>query len=557
MPLGTNFADYVLATSLNDDSRSRAMFNDTTLLVVDDEESICRGCQRILTPEGFRVETTNDAGKGLSLAANNDYAAILLDIRMPQMDGIEFLERLRKTKQNLPVIIITGYPSVASAASAMQLGAVDYVTKPFTPRAIARAVRRVVKPREIEPDRAAELAPPRIRSQIPAPTEFRFWDESWYQPLKGGVLRVGAMLPRAQGGTVEAVWPPRIGWKVYQGLPLAGATIKGSLHFTVPSPVTGEVVASNDLLLESPALLWDDPCGDGWIACVRPTRFEDEARNCKLRRVVLANADQALAREQSAQLQSLGCHVTIAEHLGEVGPALQQNPDCNVLMMHADSFGEHGPELVARIKVATPSMKIVVLASHGCKWESTYREEKIFYYAVDPFADAEIVDVVDAAFRPQLPRRPPNKPRRAPSTSMGRVCLTKGNGEKVALVAEKGLLQRDLGLGLHIIDRLADQGHPVETAPDRRDISNAIEEAVCSCPQVLILLARDLGRLPGSLVREASVPAPHGGIGTVTTLIAQRASYAGDPLDFDLRTTASLAEHIVHELTKDPESPYG
>ena len=533
------------------------MFNDATLLVVDDEDSICRGCQRILTPEGFRVETTNDAGKGLSLAAKNDYAAILLDIRMPQMDGIEFLERLRKSKQNLPVIIITGYPSVASAASAMQLGAVDYVTKPFTPRAITRAVRRVLKPREIEKDRASELALPRLRSWIPATTEFRYWDESWYQPVKGGALRIGAMLPRAQGGTVEAVWTPRVGWNVYQGLPLAGATIKGSLHFTVPSPVTGEVVASNDLLLECPTLLWDDPCGNGWIACVRPTRFEEEAKNCKLRRVILANADQALARQQSAQLQSLGCHVTIAENLGSVGPALQQNPDCNVLMMHADSFGEHGPELVARIKAATPSIRTVVLASRGCKWESTYREEKIFYYAVDPFADTEIVDIVDAAFRPQMPRRPRNKQRRAPSTSMGRICLTKRDGEKTVLVAEKGLLQRDLGLGLHIIDRLADQGDSVETAPDRRDISNAIEEAACSCTQVLILLARDLGRLPGSLVREESAPAPHGGTGTVTTLIAQCASYAGDPLDFDLRTTASLAEHIVHEMTKDPELPYG
>jgi len=525
------------------------MFNDTMLLVVDDEETICQGCQRILTPAGFRVDTATDAQEGLNLAVENEYAAVLLDIRMPQMDGIEFLERLRKTKPDVPVIIITGYPSIASAAAAMQLGAVDYVMKPFTPRAITRAVGRLLGSQDIKEQSEPGPGPPSAQPWIPVAQEFRYWHESWFQPLKGGALRVGAMLPRARGGTVEAVWPPRVGWTVYQGLPLAGATITGSFHLTVPSPISGVVAARNNLLFERPSVLWDDPCGNGWIACVRPTRLEKETGNCKLRQVVLANANKTSAREQSKQLLSLGCQVTIAESPGDVGPALQQHPDCNVLIVDTESFEEHGPGLVGRIKAATPSTKIVAIASRRCRWESAYREQGIFYYAVDPFGDNEIVDIIDAVFRPQAPRHPQAKHRTDSSQSVGRICITTRAGKRVGLVAENGLLRRDLGLGRHIMQRLADETCAVKTMSGTGSISTAIHEATSTCERALILLARDVGRLPGSLVREEFVPASEKKAGKATTLIIQRASSRDDPLDFDARTTGALAEHIVHELT--------
>lgn len=525
------------------------MFNDTRVLVVDDEETICQGCQRILTPEGFRVETTNDAHQGLSLAAENDYAAILLDIRMPQMDGIEFLEKLRQSKRTVPVIIITGYPSIASAASAMQLGAVDYITKPFTPRAITRAVRRLLsQSHESSPSARYTAASPTVQSWIPTTTEFRYWDESWFQPVKGGIVRVGALLPRTQSGTVETVWPPRVGWTVHQGLPLAGVRITDRSHLIVPSPLTGEVAASNDLLLERPCLLWDDPCGNGWIACIRPTRLEQESRSSKVRRVVLAGADKTTVSEHAARLISFGCHVTTAGGSGDVGPTLERDPDCDVLMLETESFGARGPELVRRIKVARPSIRVVVVAPRHCKWEAAYRERGIFYYAVDPFDDNEIVDIVDAAFRPRAPRRTHVKRPETSPTSLGSVVVGRHDGTTAGLVSEDGVLRSDLGLGLHIIDRLADHTRSLKTAPGRGDIASAIQEVAAFCKHVLILLARDVGRLPGTLVHESGVLAPEPTAAEVTTLIIQRASGTDDPLDFDIRTTASLAEHIVHEM---------
>ena len=95
------------------------MADERKLLVVDDEEVVCQACRRIFSRQGFQVETNTDARQGLVKATENDYAIILLDIKMPNMDGIQFLERLRQKKPDVPVLIITGYPSIPNAAAAM------------------------------------------------------------------------------------------------------------------------------------------------------------------------------------------------------------------------------------------------------------------------------------------------------------------------------------------------------------------------------------------------------------------------------------------------------
>ena len=126
------------------------MGNSHALLVVDDEAVVCQACQRIFSRQGFSVEMNTDARQGLAWATR-DYEIILLDIKMPVVDGIQFLEQLREKKHEVPVLIITGYPSIPNAAAAMRLGACDYVTKPFTSEEITSAVQRVLATR-----RAAE-----------------------------------------------------------------------------------------------------------------------------------------------------------------------------------------------------------------------------------------------------------------------------------------------------------------------------------------------------------------------------------------------------------------
>ena len=95
----------------------------------------------ILKQAGFRMHVSTDARIGLDRAIAEDYSAILLDIKMPEMDGFQFLEQFRRKKQDVPVMIMTGHPSIGTAASAIRLGASDYMTKPFTPEQIIQSVR--------------------------------------------------------------------------------------------------------------------------------------------------------------------------------------------------------------------------------------------------------------------------------------------------------------------------------------------------------------------------------------------------------------------------------
>lgn len=124
-----------------------------TLLVVDDEQVICQACRRVLTREGFFVETTSDPDDGLRRALTVKYAAILLDVKMPTMDGIHFLKILRQNNVSVPVVVMTGYPIAQNAAAAARLGASDYIVKPFTPQEITRAVKKAVSGEPPQPER--------------------------------------------------------------------------------------------------------------------------------------------------------------------------------------------------------------------------------------------------------------------------------------------------------------------------------------------------------------------------------------------------------------------
>lgn len=529
------------------------MSTQPKLLVVDDEEVICRGCWRVFSRQGFQVETTGDPVEGLGLAKESDYAAILLDVKMPALDGIRFLEELRKTKPDVPVVLITGYPNIPDAAAAMRLGAADYVTKPFSPEEITRAVQSLLR----QPDRQKEDETAGVVTAVepwsPAAEEFYFFDEAWLRAGKDGSVRVGAVLERAQAVGVEAIRLPRLGEILYQGLPLAGLIVGDKPPRTVPAPVSGVVVAVNEALAGRLTLLWDDPCGDGWIACIAPTQFQRDARNWSLRRVILANADRATAQDQRDRLTALGCVVRVVGAWEELASAMQ-DAEHNVLVVDAASLGEHDPQLIRRINAAAPSMKVVVLASPESKWEAAYREGRIFYYAVEPFGDKEIVDILDSAFRREAPPEAPPGPRKKPPRFVTGIWMTNRKGEKVRLLAANRLLALDEGLCWQIDHTLRNLNYPVEPVLGTGEITPMdVLKAADTCDRLVVLLAKDTGRLPGSLIRDTkgefvSAPAEHAG--KLTALVVQPSPVEDRRLAFDARTTAALAEHVVREMAR-------
>lgn len=101
------------------------------VLVVDDEKIICHTIRIGLQRHGYEVVTAQSAEEALEKIKNEAFDVVLADIRMPEMDGIQMLKAIREIDLRLPVIFITGYPSVETSAEALELGAEAYISKPF------------------------------------------------------------------------------------------------------------------------------------------------------------------------------------------------------------------------------------------------------------------------------------------------------------------------------------------------------------------------------------------------------------------------------------------
>jgi DNA-binding NtrC family response regulator len=114
------------------------------ILVVDDEINICRSVEKILSKVGIRVRSALNGEEALSLLAAEAFDAVLTDLKMSRLGGMEVLRRAKELNPRMPVIVMTGYSSVSSAVEVMKLGAVDYLPKPFTPDEIRAVVRQAL-----------------------------------------------------------------------------------------------------------------------------------------------------------------------------------------------------------------------------------------------------------------------------------------------------------------------------------------------------------------------------------------------------------------------------
>jgi DNA-binding NtrC family response regulator len=114
-----------------------------TILVIDDEAVIGAACKRILAPEGHHVEAYEDPQAGLAAALLGGFDVILVDLKMPAIDGLELLRRVKAAGIASAVVLVTAYSTVESAVEAMQRGAADYLAKPFSPSQLKMLVERL------------------------------------------------------------------------------------------------------------------------------------------------------------------------------------------------------------------------------------------------------------------------------------------------------------------------------------------------------------------------------------------------------------------------------
>ena len=117
------------------------MHKKISLLVVDDEESVRDSLLNWFLEDGFEVECAENANKALAMLENRNFDIILTDIKMPGMDGLELLKRIKTIQKEAIVIIMTAFAAVDTAVQALKNGAFDYVTKPFDPDDLSHLIR--------------------------------------------------------------------------------------------------------------------------------------------------------------------------------------------------------------------------------------------------------------------------------------------------------------------------------------------------------------------------------------------------------------------------------
>jgi DNA-binding response OmpR family regulator len=113
------------------------------ILVIDDERVICDACELVLGEAGHSVDWCLTGEAGWRAIKGGDFDLVLLDLKLPDIDGTSVLERVRGRARPPRIIVMTGYATIPSALQTMKLGATDYLAKPFTDNELMETIQRV------------------------------------------------------------------------------------------------------------------------------------------------------------------------------------------------------------------------------------------------------------------------------------------------------------------------------------------------------------------------------------------------------------------------------
>jgi two-component system, OmpR family, alkaline phosphatase synthesis response regulator PhoP len=184
------------------------------ILVVDDEPRIVDICRDYLERAGFQVLTAGNGADALTIARTKQPDLVVLDLGLPKMDGLDVTRALRKYS-NVPIIMLTARVEESDKLIGLELGADDYLTKPFSPRELVARVRAVFRRTDIGPGRGdvirasdVTLDVPRMRARVDGrlieltSTEFELLATMMRQP--GRVFTRGQLLDAIRGEQVES-----------------------------------------------------------------------------------------------------------------------------------------------------------------------------------------------------------------------------------------------------------------------------------------------------------------------------------------------------------------
>jgi len=115
------------------------------ILVVDDDVIVIKSCRRILEAEGFEVTTVPSADDALEKIKLYDFDLLVMDVKMPKHDGIFLMREIKKNWPDIPIIVMSGYPTPETIADVLKLGAIQFIPKPFKPDEFMKSIQQVIQ----------------------------------------------------------------------------------------------------------------------------------------------------------------------------------------------------------------------------------------------------------------------------------------------------------------------------------------------------------------------------------------------------------------------------
>ena len=115
------------------------------ILVVDDDAIVIKSCRRILEAEGFEVTSVPGADEALEKIKSSEFDLLLMDVKMPKHDGIFLMREIKKNWPDIPIIVMSGYPTPETIADVLKLGATQFIPTPFRPAELVKSVRQVIQ----------------------------------------------------------------------------------------------------------------------------------------------------------------------------------------------------------------------------------------------------------------------------------------------------------------------------------------------------------------------------------------------------------------------------
>jgi len=487
----------------------------TKLLVVDDEHVVCESCSRIFSERGFEVETCTDSMRGLDLATEQSYRAILVDLMMPNVDGLEFLRRLRQHDPSVPVIFITGYASVPTAAEAMRLGATDYIPKPFTPEEILKAVQRVFDETEVTAQRQLDQqsTPSPASEHFESITEttqpvllsgnnqILFYGDSWTESVEGNRnVPVGALIPPSVAAEMVSIHLPKVGAQVYQGLPMAWMLLKNGNTKIIPAPLSGRILdVNNSYKVHSTEAV--ETIAESWMTIVEPNGSVQEQKKLTQRLAIVLSNEQNRWQSISQYLHQIGCKMLVYSDYKQAKEELMKG-FAKLFVLDGQDWETEGPERVREINWHFPGVRVVV-ANDTYAQERAYRTKKIAYYSGEMLSPMEWMEMCSSIYKKEwFPRN--YKPETPPHAKRIKTIQVKSHPNQTTTLLFRHMnLDSDNGLGAAIRHQLLAEGYPVEIQLGMNEAGlEEIQTLIQSNSQIILLEPQDRGAAPGWVEKE-------------------------------------------------------